>query len=231
MTIAGIVRKDVVTLRAEDAIEAAWGRMREQRLGQLPVVDARGHLVGMLAEHDLLDRLAPAPMPSRWTLVFDEKDRLAAGYLKSVGATVGELMTPAPPAIVPDASIETAARLMRRHAIGALPVVLNDVCIGVVTRADVLDHLAWPPAGAPGAANDGELERQMLQSILEEMWASRYVTVEARRGVIRLGGAVAGPAERSALVAMARALPGCGGVEDRLAVLGAAGVRQPAPVI
>ena len=31
--------------------------MREQRLGALPVVDAAGHVVGMLTERDLLDAL------------------------------------------------------------------------------------------------------------------------------------------------------------------------------
>jgi CBS domain-containing protein len=179
MTVAGLVRKDVVTLRAEDAIEAAWGRMREQRLAQLPVVDATGHLVGMLTEHDLLDRLAPAPMPSPWALVFDEKDRLTAGHLETVGVTVGELMTQPSLAIVPDATIATAARLMRGHAIGALPVVVNDVCIGLVTRADVLDHLARPTAGTPVGGSDGERDRLMLRGILEELYASRHgVAVE-----------------------------------------------------
>jgi CBS domain-containing protein len=166
MTVAGIVRKDIATLRAGEAIQAAWARMREQRLGQLSVVDARGHLVGMLTEQDLLDRLAPRPQPSRWTLIFDEKDRLTAGYLKSVGVTVEDLMSRPPLAIVPDASVETAARLMRHHAIAALPVVVNDVCIGLVTRADVLAHLSWPPAPAP--AGDGELERLMLRDALDE---------------------------------------------------------------
>jgi osmotically-inducible protein OsmY len=64
---------------------------------------------------------------------------------------------------------------------------------------------------------DDELERMMRREIHHEWWASRYsVTVEAVHGVLRLAGTVASPAERSALVAMARSLRGCAGVEDRL---------------
>jgi CBS domain-containing protein len=188
MTIASIMRRDVVALRAEETIELAWRRMRDQRLAQLPVTEATGHLVGMLTESDLLARLAPRPMPRWWwLLIFDEKDRLAVDYLRAVGVTVGDLMTAPPVAIVPDASVEAAAGLMRRHAIGALPVVANDVCIGLVTRADVLDHLSWPTAPASRTVTDVELECLMQQGILQELWTSRHgVTVKAMRGVIRL---------------------------------------------
>jgi CBS domain-containing protein len=81
---------------------------------------------------------------------------------------------------VPDAVIETAARLMRRQAIGALPVVVNDVCIGLVTRADVIDHLTRPTTGSRVAGSDGERDRLLLRGILEELHASRHgITVEA----------------------------------------------------
>ena len=232
MTVTKIMRKDVMALRAEDGIEVAWRQMRGQRLGELPVADTTGRLVGMLTEHDLLVRLAPRPRPHWWTMMFDDKDRLAADYVRVAGTTVGDLMTLAPTAIVPDASIETAAGLMRRHALGALPVVANGVYLGLVIRADVLDHLSWPAAAVPGTVTDVELERLMHEAIQQELWISRHrVTVNALRGTIRLTGVVAGPAERSALIAMARTLPGCCGVEDRLVALPGAQRRQPVPVV
>jgi osmotically-inducible protein OsmY len=101
-----------------------------------------------------------------------------------------------------------------------------------VTRADVLDHLSWPTVAAPSTVTDVELECPMQQGIQQELWTSRHrVTVEAMEGTIRLIGVMAGPVERAALVGMARALRGCAGVEDRLAVLSRAGRREPARVI
>ena len=234
MTIAKIMRTDVVALHAEEVIEVAWRQMRDQRFTELPVVDSKGRLVGVLTEHDLIARLAPRRRPRWWVAIFGESDRLAADYLKSAGVTVGDLMTVSPVAIVPDASVETAADLMRRHTLGALPVVANDVCLGLVTRADVLDHLAWPAATGPGRATvtDAEIECLMHEAMQQELWTSRHrVTVGVEDGIVRLTGVVASAVERSALVGMARALPGCVGVENRLIVLSVAGRRQPAPVI
>jgi CBS-domain-containing membrane protein len=134
-------------------------------------------------------------------------------------------MTVPPVAIVPDAHLETAARLMQRHAIGALPVVTNDFCIGLVTRADVLEHLSWSAAAASGSVSDVALERLMQAHMQEELWTSRHgVAVDATHAVIRLTGVVGSTEERAALVAMARSIPGCAGVEDRL-VIWAAGLQ------
>ena len=93
MTIAKIMRTDVVALHAEEVIEVAWRQMRDQRFTELPVVDSKGRLVGVLTEHDLIARLAPRRMPRWWVAIFGESDRLAADYLKSAGVTVGDLMT------------------------------------------------------------------------------------------------------------------------------------------
>ena len=191
-----------------------------QRFAALPVTDTAGRCVGVLSEHDLLARLAPQRAPRWWNILLDGTDQLAADYAKSVGVTVGDLLTPAPVTIEADASVEAAADLMRRHSIGALPVVADGVYMGLVTSAEVLDHLSWPTTAAPGTVEDVELERSMHEGIQHEVWASSHrVTVEAMQGTLRLTGVVTSPAERSALVAMARAVPGCAGVQDRLVVL------------
>jgi CBS domain-containing protein len=226
MTVAKIMRKDVVALRAEEAIEVAWRQMREQRLGALPVTDATDHLLGVVTEHDLLARLAPRQPARWWNTILGDKDPLAADYVKAVGVTVGDLMTVAPITIGPDATIEAAARLMRRHAIDVLAIVADGLYVGLVTRADVLDHLSWPTTTPPGTVSDEELERVMQEGIRQEPWTSSHrVFIEATHGIIRLTGVVASPGERSALVAMARAVPGGAGVEDRLVVLGGTGRR------
>jgi CBS domain-containing protein len=220
MTIAKIMRTDVVALGAEERIETAWRQMRDHRLAALPVADTTGRLVGVLTEQALLRRLTPRRTPPWWEQILPEKDRLASEYLKSVGLTVADLMTRAPLSIVPDASVEAAAGLMRRHEIDVLPVVASDVCVGLVTRPDILDHLSWPTTAAPGAVTDVELERVMQETLDQEPWSPRQrVTAEAAQGVIRLTGILTSPVERSAVVAMARAVPGCAGVEDRLRVV------------
>jgi CBS domain-containing protein len=232
MKVAKVMRTDVVALRADAAIDAAWRRMREQRLDTLPVINLVGTLIGVLTEHDLLARLAPRRQPAWWWSLVDDKDRLSSDYLRTVGTTVGEIMRERCPAVVPDAPIETAAALMQRQRLSALPVMANDVCVGLVTRADVLDHLSWPGAGSPGGASDVELECLMREAIARELWASRLsISVGVAGGVIRLTGAVSNATERTALLAMARTLPGASGVEDRLCVTPGWGQPLPAAII
>jgi CBS domain-containing protein len=219
MNVAKVMRRDVPTLRPQEDIEAAWRWMREHRLGLLPVADAADRFVGVLTERALLVRLTPRRTRRWWEALIDDHDRPALDCLRAVGTRVGDLMETAPIAIVPDASVEAAAGLMRRHASDALPVVANTVCLGVVTLADVLDHLSWPTAAAPGSVPDDELERGMRQRIAQEDWTAPHrVVVDATRGRIRLTGVVRNPLERAALIAMASAIPGCAGVVDRVLV-------------
>ena len=220
MNVEQIARKDVVALHTDQAIGTAWRQMRAQRLDTLPVTDPDGHLVGLLTEDALLARLVPRPASCWWSIVFGATDRLAADYIKSVGMTVAEVMEAAPLTVAPDTPIDRAAVLMRSNGMSVLPVVADDLCIGIVTRADALDHLSWPAPASRATVDDAELESSMRDGIERESWASRHpITVEASGGVIRLTGVVATPVERSALLAMARSLGGCAGVEDRLIVL------------
>jgi CBS domain-containing protein len=220
MNVDKVMRKDIVPLRPEETLATAWRQMRDQRVDALPVTDPASHLLGSLTGHDLLARLTPRRASCWWSIVLGATDRLAADCIKAVGVTVGDVMTQAPVTVAPDASIQTAAVLMRGSEIGALPVVVDDVCIGIVTRADILDHLSWPDPTQPGTVDDAELERSMREGIEQEPWAARHpISVEASHGVVRLTGVVTSPVERSALLAMGRSLDGCAGVEDRLVVL------------
>jgi len=41
----------------------------------------------------------------------------------------------------PDTALATAVGLLRRHRIGALPVIKNQKVIGIITRSDILDFV------------------------------------------------------------------------------------------
>jgi CBS-domain-containing membrane protein len=84
MNIGEVMREDVVALRSDEAIDAAWRRMRDQQLAALPVADTVGRLIGVLSEHDLLARLAPRRESRWWMAIVYEEGRLAAEYVKSV---------------------------------------------------------------------------------------------------------------------------------------------------
>jgi len=128
------MRHPVVTVKPHDSIRHAREIMEERRVNQLPVV-VDGRVVGIVTDRDLRDAF-----PS----VFEESSRRArrrvrAGAADPDGIPVEDAMTANVLTLGPDASVEEAARLMRRERIGAVPIVINHRLVGIMTRSDVLD--------------------------------------------------------------------------------------------
>jgi cystathionine beta-synthase len=55
--VLGGRRGEVITARRTDKVEAVVKKMREHDISQMPVVDDRGHAIGMIHEYDLLNFL------------------------------------------------------------------------------------------------------------------------------------------------------------------------------
>jgi H+/Cl- antiporter ClcA/CBS domain-containing protein len=113
--------REVVTLRADDTLATvrAWmtaGDAAGKHQGY-PVVDAEGHLVGVLTRRDLLESSEG-----------DER-------------RVRELVRRAPAVIFEDSSLREAADVMVLEDIGRLPVVAReapDRITGIISRSDLL---------------------------------------------------------------------------------------------
>jgi acetoin utilization protein AcuB len=119
-----------VTVTPRNAIRTAVNLMREVGCRRLPVVD-RGRLVGIITDRDLR-RAANSPFVVReqWY------DNFILDHIE-----VGSCMTPNPLTIHPGASICEAARLMRDHKVGGLPVVTDGQLVGIITETDLLNFL------------------------------------------------------------------------------------------
>jgi CBS domain-containing protein len=103
--------------------------MKWAHIRHVPVVDARGRLVGIITHRDLLGAAV-----STLAVTMSQADRaqyLAASEVRAVmrrpAATIG-----------PEEAVQWAAHLMRLHKIGCLPVVEADRLIGIITEADML---------------------------------------------------------------------------------------------
>jgi acetoin utilization protein AcuB len=128
--VADIMTRNPATVTPRNAIRTAINLMREGGYRRLPVID-RGRLVGIITDRDLR-RAANSPFVVReqWY------DNFILDHIE-----VGSCMTPNPLTIEPVASIADAARLMRNHKIGGLPVVAEGQLVGIVTETDLLDFL------------------------------------------------------------------------------------------
>jgi acetoin utilization protein AcuB len=119
--------KSVLTVDITDSIGHARRIMAEQRINQLPVLDD-GRLVGIVTDRDVRDAYPTSLVIDR----FKEIDSFADTY------TVEEVMSYNVIFVRPRTPLSTAVKLLRRHRIGALPVVERGKLAGILTRSNIL---------------------------------------------------------------------------------------------
>jgi acetoin utilization protein AcuB len=105
--------------------------MKTEGCRQLPVLE-NGRLVGIITDRDIrLVMNSPIVLHGRWQ---DEEllDKVAAE----------SCMTPNPMTVSPETPAYRAASMLSIYKFGALPVVDDDVLVGIVTVTDFLDFFA-----------------------------------------------------------------------------------------
>ncbi len=204
---------DAVTLRPEEPIGRAIRLLNRSRLSALPVVDARGSLIGLITESDLLTRLTSRKR-SWWATLFADTQVLVREYRKAMGTSVSDVMGPPPVPVPADASVERAADLLERQGLRELPVVAEGRVVGLVDRPSLLALLELPRPQA-SARTDAELVAEMKTRLGQEPWVSnRGLWVEATNGELFLAGLLENEEERTAITIMAHSISGCVGVEN-----------------
>ena len=149
MRVAEVMQRDVVTVHPDTDVESVLRLMREHELPGLPVVNDGGRLVGIVTESDLVlseddrDLHLPHHLDLLGAVVWLEpfshfEDRLR----KAFASRVGEMMTPDPVTVAPDADVREAARVIAESGHNRLPVVEHGRFVGLVTRLDVLEALS-----------------------------------------------------------------------------------------
>jgi acetoin utilization protein AcuB len=116
-----------VVVAPDMPVPTALSLMRERKIHQLPVIDNKGKLVGIVTEQDLLHASASSVSTlSVWELpTLLSKIVVEMVMVKSV-VTVNE-----------DTPVEEAARIMADKGIGCLPVLGGGVMVGLVTKSDL----------------------------------------------------------------------------------------------
>jgi acetoin utilization protein AcuB len=112
--------------------------MARKKIRRLPVVSGTvdaPKLLGIVSHSDVLHAFPANINP----FAVDAADGMAAIEAATGGSrvTAADLMARDPHVTAPDAPIEIAARLMRDHKIGALPVVSQNILVGLITESDI----------------------------------------------------------------------------------------------
>ena len=131
LLVRDIMSAPVLSLTVTQSLPVAEELMRQKHVRHIPVVDDVGKLVGLITHRDVMaakiSTLAPLSEAEKATL--------------QEGVPVGTFMRPNVWSVTPETPAGGAARMLRDHAFGCLPVVDGGVLVGIVTEADFLSLL------------------------------------------------------------------------------------------
>ena len=130
MIIRNVMTRNPYIISPESSVTEAKALMSKKNISKLPVVDKSNRLVGIITKNDL----AKAGPSDATTL-----DMFEIGYLLSK-LTVSKVMVKDVVTVSENEVVEEAARIMVNRQIGCIPVVENDVLVGIVTESDLF-HL------------------------------------------------------------------------------------------
>jgi CBS-domain-containing membrane protein len=129
MKVTDVMRRSVVTLRADDNLSVAEEVMTMGRIRHLPVVDDRKRVVGIVTQRDLYKAAISSVLGFSKT-----KARAWLGKIK-----VSDVMTKKVTTIDMAAGITDAVDKMLSKKFGCLPVTDKDGClVGLLTESDCL---------------------------------------------------------------------------------------------
>ena len=130
-TVGEVMASPVVTSKPGDALADVVALSQRRRIRHFPVVE-EGKLVGIITDRNLREA---STHPAIYNLFLDLLASLDRGTVEQI--MVREVVT-----VSPRTSVREAAKLMREHGVGCLPVVKEGKVVGIVTTSDLLRELS-----------------------------------------------------------------------------------------
>jgi CBS domain-containing protein len=173
MIVGNFMTRRVMTVAPDASIADAARLMLENKVTGLPVVDAEGHVVGIVSEHDLLREMDGDRHGPHWMRLMIEDAGLPDGRAQLRDRKVSAVMTPNPATVAPASSLAEACRLIEDRGVKRLPVVKDGRLVGIIARADLVRALAEAiDRGATAKARDISMDER-LGALERQMWHDR----------------------------------------------------------
>lgn len=220
MRAKDIMTEDCVCIGVKESVYDAAELLLSARISAAPVVNEKGEVVGIVSEADLVRRaeIGTAPHKSWLSRLLDTEASAAHDFVAAQTRRVSDVMTRKVITAPEDATLRELVALMERHSIKRIPIVREDVLVGVVSRADLLKALLSREPDSPVLQpTDKALRQAVIEALEKRPWTSRWPTnVFANDGVVHLWGFVEGDEVRQAYRVAAENVPGVRRVKSHL---------------
>lgn len=146
MRVDEVMSSPARVVRESVTVGEAARMMLDEGIRSLPVVDAEGKMVGLVTESDLTGARPWLSLPG-WAKRDAADGEGPAATVESAGnAPVSDVMSSPVASARPSDLLADAIDQMMARKVKHIPVVVDDVPVGIVARHDVLGLLAQPDA-------------------------------------------------------------------------------------
>jgi CBS domain-containing protein len=219
MKAKDVMTTRVVTVGPETTVREVAELLLRHRISAVPVLDGDSRLAGIVSEGDLIRRVETGTAErhrSWWLRIFEDREILAAEYVKSHATKVSDIMTKPVITVDDEADLAHIATVLERNRIKRVPVMRGDRLVGIVSRANLLQGIAAAkPVMTPATADDSNIRAQVLAAIESQPWFGQgAMNVTVTDGVVEMWGVYDSTAERDAGRIAAEAVPGVRRIDD-----------------
>jgi diguanylate cyclase (GGDEF)-like protein len=123
----------LLTIREDATAAEAAKKMNDNQVGCLLVLDTNGKFTGILSERDLLSKMLAVSLPAESTLV------------KNIAST--DVIT-----CTRDTKVAKIQQLMTEHQIRHIPIVENNIPVGIISSRDIIAYLVHNNTAMKAAA-------------------------------------------------------------------------------
>jgi CBS domain-containing protein len=215
-----IMTRHVITIDPGATLADAARLMLANHFSGLPVVDAKGELVGIVTERDFLRRqeLDTQWKRPRWLELILGPGRMAEDYVKTGGRKIREIMTRNLCTASEETPLAEIVLLMEKHHIKRVPIMRGKTIVGMVSRQNFVQAVSSLSRDLPDPTPDDVSLRSRILAVIEDHhWAPNGINVIVRNGVVDLCGVITDEHVRQAMIVATENIPGVQQVHDHLA--------------
>ena len=222
MNAADVMVTNVITVGPDACVQDVAHILLTNRISAVPVIGAKGELLGIVSEGDLMRRAEAGTGRRRpwWLTVFTGREAFAAEYVKEHSRKVADVMTRRVITATPDTPLRDIANTLEKNGIKRVPIMAGGKVVGIVSRANLLQALASLHKQIDAAApSDSRIREDVLSRLRAEPWSHpSLINVIVRDGNVELWGIVDSQTEKKAVRVAAEVTPGVRVVNDNLMI-------------
>lgn len=148
-----IMTKTVITVKKNTSIKELARLLTRNNISGAVVVDDIDHVIGVVTGSDLIFQNKKLHIPSVVAILdsyffLESPEKMGQEMQKMSGATVGDIFSQDVVTVTEETSIAEIATIMSERHVHTLPVLKDNILVGVIGKKDIIKTIATEPGSS-----------------------------------------------------------------------------------